>query len=152
MNLTGNPPALSSVGAGSLPDHGQNHSPGTRLRSGHQTVTQQPSVTEASVWTHQSDLTTKLKSCVLITGRLGRHFESGYSPWAPNQSCSRVSLDQREASKGAPRSTRGMLLAVLASLLNKHARHAWSFRGTASSIRQYVHMKYCVFSMWSLHK
>lgn len=94
----------------------------------------------------------KVKSCVLIRGRYGGHFESGYSPWAPNQSCSWVSLEQREASEGAPRSTRGMLLAVLASLLNKHARHAWSFRGTASSIRQYVHMKYCVFSMWSLHK
>lgn len=86
---------------------------------------------------------------VLITGGSGCHFASRYSTWTPNHCCSWPSP---EASEGAPRSTRETVLAALASILKRHARHAQSFRGTASSIRQSVHMKSCVFSMCLLHK
>lgn len=55
---------------------------------------------EASVWTHQSDLTTKLKSSVLITGYSGCHFVPRYSTWAPNQSRCWVSLEHKAAAAG----------------------------------------------------
>lgn len=47
----------------------------------------------------------------------------------------------------------GTLLAALASLLIKHRCLAWDFRGTAYSIRQYVHVNCCVYSLTLLcHK